>query len=525
MRILINAQFPQFKTSHPEYSALAIDQGRIQAIGSRDDIESLSTSKHEVEDMQGFFLLPSICDSHIHLLEYTHFLSKVDCETPTRQECLQRVRQRVESTPTGQWVLGHGWNHNLWTEGYGDSKLLDEISQKHPIYLTAKSLHAGWTNSAALQAAGINNTTADPERGRILRDSSGNPNGILLEAAMQLVEKIIPQPSREETSIRLLQAIKELNRFGITSVHDFDHWELFSLLQDQDNNGKLTLRVVKGIPRNFLDQAIESGLRSGQRCGRLQVGWLKLFSDGALGAQSAAMLQPYEGNPANLGMLMMESDEIVEIGRKAIKNGIELAVHAIGDRANRVVLNAMRTIRKIESRLGLPHRHHRIEHVQIIQPTDQIRLAEMDILASMQPIHVTSDQDMADRYWGERCRYAYAWNSLLKNKASLIFGSDAPVESPNPFLGLAAAISRRKPGVDENQPGWHPQECLTFDQALNAFTTAPAFASGWSERLGKLERGYEADLMVLEQNPSILSAEELSKIAPWKTMHQGVWVL
>lgn len=524
MRILINAQFPQFQSRHPECTAVAIDQGIIQAIGSREEMESIPASDRIIEDMCGQYLLPSICDSHLHLLEYANFLVKVDCETATREECLQRVRRQVELTPPGQWVLGHGWNHNRWPEGYGNASLLDEISQQHPIYLTAKSLHAGWANSAALAAAGIQTDTPDPKGGQLLRDKSGKPDGILLESAMQLVEAVIPPASRDETIRRLQHAFQQLNRFGITSVHDFDTWDLFPILQELNRNNELPLRVVKSIPRHCLPQVIESGLRSGQRIGNLQVGWLKLFSDGALGAQSAAMLQPYEVNPPNLGMLMMEADEIIEIGRQAVKSGIELAIHAIGDRANRVVLDAYRSLRKIESRLGLPHHRHRIEHVQLIQPVDQARLAEMDILASMQPIHVLSDQSMADRYWGGRAQFAYAWNSLLKCGAILLFGSDAPVETPNPFIGLSAAISRRRLEVDPSHPGWQTQECLTFQKAFKGYTTAPALAAGQAEHLGKLAPGYQADLLVLEKDPFILPSDELASLLPVKTMLNGEWV-
>lgn len=524
MRILINAQFPHYQSQHPEYNTMAIDEGIIYAIGNREEMDSISSSNLVIEDMQGQYLLPSLCDSHLHLLEYANFLARVDCETATREECLQRVRHQVELTLPGQWVLGHGWNHNRWQEGYGNASLLDEISRQHPIYLTAKSLHAGWANSAALNAAGIRTDTPDPKGGKILRDGSGKPSGILLESAMQLVEMVIPPVSHDETLHRLQHAFHQLNRFGITSVHDFDTWELFAILQKLDSEGKLPLRVVKGIPRNCLEQVIGNGMRSGQQKGNIQIGWLKLFSDGALGAQSAAMLQPYEGNPANLGMLMMEAEEIIEIGRQAVKNGIELAIHAIGDRANRVVLDAFRSLRKIESRLGLPHHRHRIEHVQLIEPVDQVRLAEMDILASMQPIHVLSDQNMADRYWGERCQSAYAWNSLLNHRATLLFGSDAPVETPNPFIGLSAAISRRKLETDPSQTGWQPQECLNIQNAFMCYTVTPALAAGQSEHLGKLAPNYQADLMVLDKNPFNLPADELMNLIPLRTMQKGEWV-
>jgi len=524
MRILVNAQFPLIKSTKFSIHALAIENGRILAMGSNEEIHALASPNDSIEDMQGRFLLPAVCDAHIHLLEYGRFLSKVDCETPTLQVCLDKVRQRVEETPPGRWVLGHGWNHNHWANGYGSAKMLDEISSRHPIYLTAKSLHAGWANTAAMKLAGIRIDATDPEGGKFVRDASGNPTGILLEAAMRLVEKVIPEPSEDENIESILKAQSRLNQFGITAVHDFDSWEIFPILQRLDKEGRLSLRVVKGMPRLFLSRAIEMGLHSGQRSGNLQIGWLKLFSDGALGTQSAALLQPYNGQPGNTGMLVMDAKEIIEIGRLAVKNGIALAIHAIGDRANRNVLDAYRTIRKIESRLELPHRQHRIEHVQLIQPSDQGRLAELGITASMQPIHALSDMETAERYWGERCAYAYAWNSLLRKSVNLAFGSDAPVESPNPFLGLAAAVSRRQLDANPASAGWHAEECLTFEQAWQAYTTGPAYAAGWEESMGKLARGYEADLMVLKEDPLILPAQDLDRLLPVKTMMRGEWV-
>ena len=524
MRILVNAQFPLIKTTHPSINALAIENGRIHALGSNEEIHALAGPMDSIEDLQDRYLLPAFCDAHIHLLEYGRFLSRVNCETSTLQACLDNVRLRVEETPSSNWVLGHGWNHNRWAEGYGSAKMLDEISSQHPIYLTAKSLHAGWANTAALNLAGIETSTADTEGGQILRDANGVLIGILLESAMRLVEKVIPEPSVDENNESILLAQSSLNQYGITTVHDFDSWGIFSILKRLDKVDRLSLRVIKGIPRSFFQKAIEMGLRSGQRSGNLQIGWLKLFSDGALGPQTAALLDPYAGQPGNSGMLLIDAEEIVEIGRQAVKNGIALAIHAIGDRANRVVLDAYRNIRKIESRLNLPHRHHRIEHVQLIQPADQKRLAELGIIASMQPIHAVSDMEMAERYWEERCANAYAWNSLSKNSVSLAFGSDAPVESPNPFLGLAAAVSRRRLDADTTSVGWHTEECLTLEQAFRAYTMGPAYAAGLEESLGKLAPGYDADLIVLKENPLRLPAQDLAGLLPDKTMMRGDWV-
>jgi len=524
MRILINAQFPLIKKSHPSINALAIENGRILALGSNEEMLALTSANDSREDMQGRFLMPAFCDAHIHLLEYGRFLSRVNCETSTLQACLENVHAQAKKIPPGQWILGHGWNHNRWAEGYGSAKMLDEISSQHPIYLTAKSLHAGWANTAAMKLAGIEASIEDPEGGRILRDAGGLPTGILLESAMHLVENILLEPSEDENIESILLAQSSLNQYGITTIHDFDSWDLFPILQHLEKQARLSLRVIKGIPRSFLPKAMEMGLRSGQKSGNLQIGWLKLFSDGALGPQTAAMLEPYAGQPGNSGMLLLDAEEIVEVGRQAVKNGIALAIHAIGDRANRVVLDAYRNIRKIESRLNLPHQHHRIEHVQLIQPADQKRLAELGIIASMQPIHAISDMEMAERYWGERCPNAYAWNSLLKNSVSLAFGSDTPVENPSPFLGLAAAISRRRLDADPASAGWHAEECLTFEQAFQAYTMGPAYAAGLEESLGKLAPGYDADLIALNEDPFHLPAQNLAGLLPEKTMMRGEWV-
>jgi hypothetical protein len=525
---LYNAKIYSLDPAHPQASALAIRDGRIAAIGAEEDIPA--ELKRQPLNLEGRTVLPGLTDAHIHLEHYALGLQKIDCETSTRQECLERVAERARRTPPGEWILGHGWNQNRWPEGFGRAADLDAVAPAHPVYLTAKSLHAAWANSAALNRAGIHETTPDPPGGRFGRDADGSPDGILFESAMELMEAAIPAPSEEQAAQAILDAQPMLWQMGITGAHDFDRRLCFTALQILHQRGKLRLRVLKSIPLEDLPHAAALGLRSGLGDDWLRIGGVKLFADGALGPQTAAMLQPYEGDPQNRGMLFMDTEEIFEHGRLAVENGLPLAVHAIGDRANHEVLDALSQLRRLESDLrqasGAPERplRHRIEHVQVIHAKDASRLAQLGVAASMQPIHATSDMLMADRFWGERAALSYAWQTQLKSGALLAFGSDAPVESPNPFWGLHAAVTRQRPDGSPGPQGWYPEQRLSLEQALQGYTRGPATVAGWEDRLGCLAAGYLADLIVLERDPFVCPPAELHTLEPLATMIGGEWV-
>ena len=524
MRILHNARIYSMDATAPQAEALAIQGGRIIAIGKEADVLNMAGADCIVEDMGGRIILPGLTDAHLHLEYYAFSLKKIDCETETKAECLRRVAERAKSTPAGQWILGHGWNHNQWDAGIGTAAELDAVAPGHLVYLTSKSLHNSWCNTAALQAAGITDNTLDPKDGTIGRDTSGKANGILYEEAVNLVENILPEPTIAETCTALLTAQQALWQFGITGVHDFDGRSCFAALQILDSENKLLLRVLKGIPRTLLDAAITLGLRSGHGSPFLRTGALKLFVDGALGPHTAAMLAPYEDDPDNTGMLFMERDELLEYGIKASSNGINMAVHAIGDAANHEIIEAYAALRQVEREMGLPHLRNRIEHVQCLYPDDQPRLAELEIIASMQPLHTTSDMFTADRCWGARAANAYVFQNLLMQNTHLIFGSDCPVESPNPFLGIHAAVTRRRPDGAPGPDGWFPEQRLTLDQALHAYTSGPAYAAGLEAASGKLTASYLADLIVLNKDPYTLPPQDLHSLLPAATMVDGQWV-
>ncbi len=525
MKILANARIRTLDPRLPQASALAIENGRIRLVGSLEQVQQAANPGTEWIDMGGKSILPGLTDSHLHLEHYALGLQRVDCETPSRLECQQRVQQKVDRTLHGAWVRGHGWNQNQWGGDFGSAADLDDVAPENPVYLTAKSLHAAWVNSRALMLAGISAATPDPPGGKIARDHHGKPTGILFEAAMQLVESVIPAANETQVSAAILEAQNKLFRFGVTGVHDFDQRLCFAVLQKLHAEGNLRMRVVKSVPLPHLEHALALGVRTGFGDDTLRLGSVKIFSDGALGPRTAAMLEAYENSPAEeRGMLLESRDHIIEIGQTAIRNGLSLAIHAIGDRANREVLDAFEQLRAFEQKERLPPLRHRIEHVQVLHPDDLHRLAQLNLIASVQPIHATSDMEMAEKHWGKRAAFAYAFKSLLKHGTLLIFGSDAPVESPNPFWGIHAAVTRQRHDGTPHEEGWNPAQRLTLPEALFAFTTAPAIAAGVEQHLGRLSVGCYADLIVLEQDLFEITAHEIKDVRPLATMVGGEWV-
>jgi hypothetical protein len=532
MKFLYNANIYTLNESQPKATAILIAEGRIIAVGEKHVLESLAHGKVEKQDMKGRTILPGLTDAHIHLQNYALSLGKVDCETMTKEECLHRVAECVKKTKPGEWILGHGWNHNEWTPSSSGSEVgdlpiandLDAIAPNNPVYLTAKSLHAAWVNTQALNLAKITDETPNPKDGIIQRDHAGRATGALLETARMLVESIVPEPPIAEIAKAMEAAQPILWKMGLTGIHDFDYRNSFMALQHLRTLGKLKLRVNKNLPVDMLDHAFKVGLRTGFGDDWLWIGSIKAFMDGALGPRTAAMFQPYLNEPENRGILNMDGEELFEYCRKAADVGLGMTVHAIGDRANHEVLNAYQQLRAYEKEKGLPHLRHRIEHVQILHPDDAPRLGQLDVIASMQPIHASSDMFAADRLWGDRSALAYAWRTQLNYGAHLAFGSDAPVESPNPFLGLHAAVTRRRADGSPSAKGWYPEQKITLAEALSAYTVGAAYAANAEHRLGKLSEGYLADLIVLEQDIFFIAPDDLLTTSAAATMINGEWV-
>ncbi len=517
----------------PRASAVAIRDGRILAVGG-EELRQLAGRETRVVDLDGHCVLPGLTDSHIHLMWFALGLRQVDLTgVRSLEEVVDRVAERARTTPAGEWVLGRGWDQELWPDPrFPTAADLDQAAPHHPVALTAKSGHALVANTLALMQAGVTAETPDPEGGRIVRDPSGQPTGLLLEEAMELVRAAIPQPDAETVAGTLPAAFERAWRVGLTGVHDMDDLTAFEALQRLRAREELGLRVVKYLPADALDHALALHIRAGFGDDWLRIGGIKVFADGALGPRTAAMLAPYEGEPDNLGILTIEREALEELARRAADGGLPLAVHAIGDRANRMVLDVFAVLGagpvsacgRADTRSAPTGLRHRIEHVQLLHPDDLGRLARLGVVASMQPIHATQDAVMADRYWGERAATAYAWRSLLDAGTVLAFGSDCPVEDLNPFLGIHAAVTRTRPDGYAGPQGWHPEQRITVQEAVRAYTRGAACAVGLEQWLGSLSPGKWADLVVLDRDIFTCDPPAIAETEVKGTMVGGRWV-
>jgi predicted amidohydrolase YtcJ len=518
--ILTNARIHTLEAAHPAAHAIAIRDDRIVAVGDEQFMLRLLPYAQKI-DLHDRCVIPGLIDAHFHA-EWTALgLKNVDAETSTVDEVLRRVEEFAQKTPRGQWIRGHGWNQNIWGGMFPTKADLDRVAPEHPVYLTAKSAHAAWANSLALKMAGITAGTPNPSGGEIVRDSNGEPIGIFFEDAMQLISKIIPEPTAQQVAEALRDALPLFQRVGLTGVHDFDGVRALQAWQILKENGELNFRVSKTIPVALLDHAIALGIRSGFGDDRLRINSVKAFADGALGPQTALMIDPYEGSDNNRGISTLDKEEMFENVRKASAAGLSSTIHAIGDKANHDVLDVYEVIRKEE---GTPRLRHRIEHVQLLHPDDFNRLGQLGIIASMQPIHATSDMLIADKYWGARSAGAYSWRTQLNANARLAFGSDSPVESFNPFLGIHAAVTRRRTDGSPNPDGWYPEQRLTVAEAVYGFTMGAAYAAYDEARKGSLTPGKLADLIVLDRDIFAIDPMEIAETKVLATMLDGQFV-
>lgn len=532
--VLYNGTIRTLDPAQPTVSAIALSGERILALGDDDAMRDLLAPGGEAVDLGGHLVIPGLTDAHVHLAWFTDYLHAVDLfNTTSVGKAVERVAARAAETPPGQWIRGRGWAQDDWPDrAFPTAALLDAAVPDRPVYLIARSGHAAWANSLALRRANVTATTPDPPGGQIQRDESGQPTGLLLEDALQLVGKTIPVPTPTELADQMRDTLAAAQRVGLTGVHDFDGATCFQALQILRARDELSLRVVKNLPVKLLGHAAELGLRWGFGDHHLRIGGVKTFADGALGLRTAAMLAPYEGEPDNLGIVVTDKEEMVENVRKASAAGLPSTIHAIGDRAVHDVLDVYETVRAEEGRWGIPPQRlrHRIEHVQVIHPDDVPRLAQLGIVASMQPIHATSDMHMADRYWGERAAYSYNWRLQLNAGAALAFGSDAPVEPINPLYGIHAAVTRRRADGSPGPEGWRSDQPggdarLTVEEALRGFTGGPAYTAGMENHLGKLAPGFLADLVVLDRDIFAVDPMQIVEASPLGVMVGGQWVL
>lgn len=529
--ILYNARVITLDERHPRgtVTALAMRDGKIAALGTDDEILHLATIGTKKQDMHGTVIVPGMIDSHVHWKWTAESLHEVQLYgTRNVREAVERVAAHAAKLAPGEWVKGYGWSQDTWEERrFASAADLDALVPDRPVFLRSRSGHAAWVNSMALRLCGIDANTPDVLEAEIQRDPAGSPTGILIEwNAMNLVGDRIPKLTPDQIADQMRKAQGMAHSMGVTGLHDFDNQDCLAALQIMRERGELGLRVLKQVNKWFIDSLLDMGMRTGFGDEWLRLGNLKIFADGAIGAHSALMFDPYIGEPDNYGIVVVGKEEMYELISRASLNGFASTVHAIGDRAVRDVLDVMQTVRGEEAARGVPRhtRRQRIEHVQVIHPSDVDRLADLTIIASMQPIHATSDYPIADAVWGaERCAYAYNPRLQLDRGVVVCFGSDSPCDEFGALKGIHAAVTRRRPDGTPGADGWYPQARLSVDEALKAYTVSAAYAAGMEHKQGKLAPGYLADLAVLDRDLYAIPGDELLDVNVCGTMVDGVW--
>ncbi|MCS7222464.1 MAG: amidohydrolase [Anaerolineae bacterium] len=514
--ILFNGRVYTMDPALPFATAVATLGDRILAVGSDSEILHLRYQHTQLLNVRGEAVFPGFIDAHIHFAWWALHQQQVDLsDASSPEQAMARVAEQAAQIPPGTWILGGGFDRNAWPgAAWPTRQMLDAIAPQHPVMLHSHDHHSIWVNTLALRLAGVTAETPDPPGGRIVRDPiTGEPTGILSESAVQLVQRAVPSPTLSEMIAAIREAQPLAWAAGLTSIHeihDTDDMMAFRAFQELRRAGELGLRVCQHVPASRLETFVQAGVQSGFGDEWIRIGGVKFFMDGALGSRTADMLEPYIGEPDNRGVPVMDKKEMLEQALQASRAGLSVSVHAIGDRANRNILDVLEAVRRDEEINSRRRLRHRIEHVQVLHPADLPRLAQLDVIASMQPVHATSDMLAAERFWGpERCRLAYAWRSLLDTGARLAFGSDAPVEPFDVLAGIYAAVTRRRPDGTPGPNGWQPQERITVIEAVRAYTLGAAYASGEEAIKGTLTPGKLADMVVLSRDITACPAEEI----------------
>lgn len=506
--VLTNGRIYTVDNARPHASALAVRGGRILFVGSDAEARVLAGPFAQVIDLHGATVVPGIVDAHAHLLGLGNKLQRVDLVgSKSYDEVVSRVKAWSKDVKPGAWIQGRGWDQNLWpTKQFPTHEALSRAFPNNPVVLTRIDGHAVLANAKAMELARVTAATADPSGGRIVKLPSGAPSGVFVDNANDLIERAIPAASRADDRKAILAAIAEANKMGLTGIHDAgESAETIGIFEELAKAGNYSLRNYvmlsdpgePGSPAALSNPYIQRGPQSALYDGHLWIRAIKLYADGALGSRGAALLAPYSDEPSNSGLLLSKPEHIEAWAETALRRGFQVNVHAIGDRGNRIVLDAFEAALK-----KVPKADHRfrIEHAQVISPQDIPRFAMLGVIPSMQATHQTSDMRWAqDRVGPQRIRGAYAWRSLLNTGVIVPNGTDFPVEQVNPLLTFHAAVTRQDPS---NLParGWYPDQKMTREEALQSMTIWPAYAGFQESILGSLTPGKYADFVILDRD-------------------------
>lgn len=502
------------------FSSIAFSEGKVLEIANEGSLTE-SYAGARVLDGEGKVMLPGLIDAHAHVMGLGFQELDVNVAGITSlEETLNSIAEYAGQYPDREWILGRGWNHTRWEiNRFPTAGELDQAVEDRPVWLQRVDGHAGWANSRAMELAGITAETEDPSGGKIIRDEDGNPTGVFVDAAMELIDSQVPERSPEENQMALEKALQKMSANGITSVHDAgvgtETWAMYKRFADE---GKMITRIyamISGAGDTF-DELSSNGPITSYADDRLALRSVKLYADGALGSRGAAMIEPYSDDPGNTGLLFSSEGEMTDMVLKTSSEGYQTNIHAIGDRANRVALNAFANV---QDSLGNQDLRHRIEHAQIVSLQDIPRFQDLDVIASMQPTHATSDMNMAeDRVGPERIQGGYAWSTFLDQGTVVASGSDFPVENVNPFFGLYSAISRQD-HQGNPEGGWNADEAMSREEALRSFTIDAAYAAHQEDILGTLESGKWADFILIDRDIMEVPKEQI-----WQTEVLETWV-
>lgn len=482
----------------PRAEAVAVREGRIVAVGSAAEVRALAGPATRVIELAGRSVTPGLIDAHCHLYGLGIALETLSARgLGSAAAVAQKVAEEAARRPEGEWITGRGWDQNLWTpQEFPTHAPLDAAAPRHPVALRRVDGHALWANAAAMAAAGVGPGTADPPGGRILRDATGAPTGVFIDNAMALIEAKIPPDPPAVRERRILRAAEAAAALGLTGVHEMGVDDTtVSVYRALAQAGRLPIRVSAFLSGDELLPELASRRPDADPDGTAMfaVRGVKLFADGALGSRGAALLAPYADEPASTGLTLLAAEALRRAAQDAARAGLQLTVHAIGDRAIREVLDAFAAVPSVRDL------RFRVEHAQVVSPEDLGRFAALGVIVSMQPTHATSDMPWAEARLGPaRIRGAYAWRSILGTGAHVAFGSDFPVEEPSPLLGIYAAVTRQDPS-GRPDGGWLPEQRLSLDEALRAFTAEAAYAAFAERHRGVIAPGLLADLTVLDR--------------------------
>ena len=497
--------------SRPAAEAFAVRDGRYVFVGSAREAMALKGARTRVVDLHGATVVPGLIDAHAHLYELGLSLETVNLVgSASYDEVIARTTARLRSLPAGEWLQGWGWDQNRWAvKEFPSHEALSRVTPNVPVVLSRVDGHAVLANAEAMRRAGITAATKDPAGGRIVRDAQGNPTGVFVDNAQELITRAIPQPSAAQVTRRVSAALAECRRWGLTGADDpGEPRGIIDVMESMAKAGQYDFRgyILISDDSAAIAHYFQLGPRSAMYDGHLWVRAIKLYADGALGSRGAALLSPYSDDPNNTGLLVSTEAHLEHVAEEALRHGFQVATHAIGDRGNRNVLDAYDSALK-----AVPRADHRfrVEHAQIIDPADIPRFAELGVIPSMQSSHQTSDMRWAeDRVGSSRIRGAYAWQSLLKTGVVIPNGTDAPVEQINPLITFHSAVTRED-ASGWPAGGWYPEQRMTRDQALKSMTIWPAYAAFQDQAMGSITPGKYADFTVLDRDIMTVPASDI----------------